>query len=104
MDAKQMQATFARHWASFLEEVSATADTPENREKIKEAVEAIIGGNGDNRKATGLGAALAEHWEPFMRKLLSGINSETKKEELIAAFQKMLLEQVKVFSRILSSR
>jgi heme oxygenase len=103
MDAKQMEAAFARHWASFLEEVRATADTPEHREKIKKAVEAVLAANGDNRKATGLAAALAEHWEPFMANLLSGSNSKTKKEELISAFREMLLEQAKVFSRILSS-
>jgi heme oxygenase len=100
MEDKQMQAAFARHWASFLEEVNATDDTPENRKKIQTAVEAVLG---DNRKATGLGAALAQHWEPFISKLLSGIDSETKKQELVAAFQEMLLEQVMKFSRILSS-
>jgi hypothetical protein len=100
MEDKQMQAAFARHWASFLEEVNATDDTPENRKKIQTAIEAVLG---DNRKATGLGAALAQHWEPFISKLLSGIDSETKKQELVAAFQEMLLEQVMKFSRILSS-
>jgi hypothetical protein len=54
-------------------------------------------------KAIGLGAAIGQHWEPFISKLLSGVKSQAKKDELIEAFKRLLLEQVMEFSRILAS-
>ena len=100
MEKGQLQAAFIRHWEAFLKEVDELADTPENREKINEAVKAVLG---DNRKAIGLGAVIAQHWEPLISRLLSGIKSEAKKAELIEAFQRLLLEQITEFSRILAS-
>jgi len=42
MQNEQLQSVFQRHWEEFLKEVEAADDTPENRAKIMEAVQAVL--------------------------------------------------------------
>ena len=102
--AEELQAIFARHWEAFLRDVNALQDTPENRERIKVAMQAFFESqHKDEHKAKGLGAVIAEHWEALMPLLLRMCDSEQKKEQLMEAFTRLLTEQVLEFSRILTS-
>ena len=101
MRNEQLQAVFQRHWEAFLSEMRELDDTPENRVAIIEAVQAVA--KNHPAQATDLGAALAQHWQPFISRLLGRIESETKKHELIATFQRLLLAQTMDLSAILAS-
>jgi hypothetical protein len=75
-DNEKVQEAFRRHWDAFMKEIEPLTETLENRETIHEAIKIAL--DSDPRKATGLGAAIAHHWEPIMVRLLS-VNHRPKK-------------------------
>lgn len=99
--ARQLQALFARHYEAFLREADALFDTPENRQRIQVALEPF---RQQQQKAIGLGAAIAEHWEPFLPKLLAMCKSEQTKQRLLETFTRTLTEQIDALSTVLAEQ
>ena len=99
MESKQIEAVIARHLQAIRDDLKELEDSPENRQKIKNAIQAVLG---DERQAVGLGGVLAEYWAAFMPKLLAMAGSPETEQELLTAARKLIKEQVMEFSRILS--
>lgn len=100
MEIPEIQAIFVRHMDEFQREIGALNASPEMMEKIRKAVDSAFP---DEQRAVGFAARLAEHWEAFAPTLLAMANSEKKKQELLDAMTKMIYEQVREFTRILTS-
>ena len=97
--AKELESIFARHWQAFLQEAEMLDDTPENRERAHLAMEAVI--RKHKPESISFGVMLARHWEPFMAKLFAMARSEETRERLAEAWERLLFDQIREFSKIL---
>jgi hypothetical protein len=101
MDPKKIQAVVSRHLQAIRDDLKELEDSPENREKIQNAIRTALG---DEGKAVGLGSILGECWAAFMPKLLFMARSPETELELLTAAQRLIKEQCMEFSRILSGQ
>ena len=101
MEQAKLQEIFERHMMAFQEEIAELGNTPEARERIEAAMQAVL--SKDQQKAKGFALVVAEHYESFLQKVLGLVGDERKKAQLLELFTKMFEQQMPEILRIMGS-